>query len=61
LFDNNNNKEYREEVFNHHSYAVIGIDDKYVYLKNPHDTEKTMKVPVEHFYNYWDLVQYEKI
>lgn len=58
---NDNNNDYREEIFNSHAYAVTGMDDKYVYIKNPHDTEKTIKVPVDNFCNYFRCLQYEKI
>ena len=59
-------KEYFEEIATQHAYAVVDIDDTYVYLKNPwhvddlteiHE-EKTFKMPIEDFQKYLTNIQY---
>lgn len=45
-FDENGNQV---ELYNGHGYAAIKADDKYVYLKNPHDTSKTLRMSHEDF------------
>ena len=50
-------KEYEEEISWAHAYAVVDMDNKYVYLKNPwhtgdptkKHTEETFKMPIEEF------------
>ncbi len=45
-FDENNNIV---KLFNNHAYAAIDADDRYVYLKNPHDTSQTIKITHDDF------------
>lgn len=60
------NKEYSDEISTQHAYAVVDIDDKYVYLKNPWKVEKlsekqdnsTFRMPIEDFQKYLENVQY---
>ena len=33
-----------------HAFAIIGADNKFVYIKDPHDSTKTLKLPIEEFY-----------
>lgn len=32
------------ELYTYHAYALVGSDDKYLYLINPHDSSKTIKL-----------------
>ena len=50
-FDEDNNIV---KLFNTHVYAAIGADDRYVYLKNPHDTSKTLKITHDDFKSAFD-------
>ncbi len=62
----NKDKEYAEDIISRHAYAVIDIDDSYVYLKNPwHADElteirdkRTIKIPINEFLNIFENVQY---
>ena len=50
-FDEDNNVV---KLFNSHAYAAIGADDRYIYLKNPHDTSKTLKITHDDFKSAFD-------
>ena len=50
-FDEDNNIV---KLFNSHAYAAIGADDRYIYLKNPHDTSKTLKITHDDFKSAFD-------
>jgi len=56
-----NDAEYKDEIATSHEYALVGIDSKYVYLQNPWDTSKTIKIPFDVFDDYWADVQYVEI
>lgn len=47
-----------ENIERQHGYAVSKCDDKYVYLINPNDTEKTIKMPITEFKKYCTDVGY---
>lgn len=34
----------KHEIFNNHAYTVADVKGDYIYLKNPHDTSKTIKL-----------------
>ncbi len=53
--------EYKEDIATAHAYAIVDIDDKNIYLKNPWDTDKTIAVPLDVFEEYWVGVQYTEI
>ena len=53
--------EYKEDIDTAHGYAVVDIDDKNIYLKNPWNTDKTIAIPMDVFEDYWDYVQYTEI
>lgn len=53
--------EYKDDIAISHAYALVGIDSKNVYLQNPWDTSKTVKIPLDVFDDYWGSVQYTEI
>lgn len=49
-------------LFENHTYAVVGADDKYVYLTDPHDSSKVLKMTIEDFkdtFNGADVLELE--
>ena len=62
-------EEYKDDIRVQHAYAVMDMDDKYVYLKNPHHVdnsveiheEKTFKVPIDVFKKHMDLINYVEL
>ena len=59
--ENSNESDYKKEIFGTHAYAVVGIDDEYIYLQNPHDTSKDIKVPLNMIGEYWSNLNYIEI
>ena len=53
--------KYKDDIATAHAYAVVDIDDKNIYLKNPWYTEKTISIPLDVFSEYWGCVQYTEI
>ena len=54
-------EEYKNDIATAHGYAIVGIDDKNIYLINPWYTYKKIAVPLEVFEDYWANVQYTEI
>ena len=44
----------------HHAYAVVRADEEYIYIKNPWDSKKTIKVPVEEYKKHFHQESIEK-
>ncbi len=63
------NKDYAKNIAYQHAYAVVDIDDNYVYLKNPLRVQSpsknrdnaTFKIPIEDFKKYLENIEYVKI
>ncbi len=53
--------KYKDDIATAHAYAVVDIDDKNIYLKNPWYTEKIISIPLDVFSEYWSCVQYTEI
>jgi uncharacterized protein YvpB len=54
-------EEYKDDIATAHGYAVVGIDEKNIYLINPWYTDKKIAIPLDVFEDYWANVQYTEI
>ena len=54
-------EKYKEDIAIAHAYAIKAIDDKNIYLINPWYTDKTIKIPLNVFDDYWASVHYTEI
>lgn len=54
-------EKYKDDIATAHAYAIVGIDDNNIYLKNPWHTYKDIAVPLDVFDDYWADVQYAEI
>lgn len=43
-------------IYNAHAYSVKDVDDKNIYLVNPHDTSKTIKLPLKSYLNKFNMI-----
>ena len=48
----------KEDLLSNHEYTVKGADNKYVYLINPHDTSKILRVTLDDFKEFFKEVSY---
>lgn len=53
--------EYKNEIGTAHAYAIVGIDDNNIYLKNPWHTDQNIAIPLDVFDDYWACVQYVEV
>ena len=54
-------EKYKDDIATAHGYAIVGIDDNNIYLKNPWYTDKNIAIPLDVFDDYWGFVQYTEI
>ena len=54
-------EKYKDDIATAHGYAIVGIDDNNIYLKNPWHTYKDIAVPLDVFEDYWGSVEYTEI
>jgi uncharacterized protein YvpB len=52
---------YSGEIYPTHAYAIVGIDDENIYIKNPHHTNKSFEVPLDVFVKSWSSIAYTEI
>ena len=58
-----------QEIYHFHAYAVVDMDDKYVYLKNPHSIhdlderqdDDNLRVPIEEFQRCFSDISYVRL
>lgn len=44
------------KIYSSHAYTILNVDDKNVYLINPHDTKNTITMNKEDYLKYFDLL-----
>ena len=49
------------KIYGDHEYAVKGSDKNYVYLVDPHNTSKTIALPIHDFKRLFDSISYVKL
>ena len=54
-------EKYKDDIATAHGYAIVGIDDNNIYLKNSSHTDKDIAVPLDVFDDYWAFVQYVEV
>ncbi len=59
--ENSEGEDFIDDIYETHAYAVVDIDNEYIYLQNPHDTSKDIKVPLNKLGEFWANLQYTEI